>query len=479
MSININEFVKADISVSPAGLALGNFGILGFLTNEAGILVPERSRAYKSLVEVSVDWAVTTEVYKAATAYYAQTPTPVDFTVISVYDAAQSAVLLGGGSLDVAGLSAITAGDLTITIDGTAEVITLNLTATTTYDEVAAEITAQLLAGLSTAVCTHNGTSFLITSSTAGVGSTISFGTGTSAEDLGFAQHQALIAQGIDAETPITALNVAKNAGTAFTALVTHKMYRDSTAQAVGENTTDLAAWAEASKVIFMNTTNDLSTLSTAIATDVASQLKAMTLRYSHTVFAKNANQYPSASVFGRIASVNFEGIGTTITMNLKQLPTITVENLTSGELAALQGKNCNVLVIVNGIANVFVDSATASGSWLDTTHGLLWLEDRIEKDMFNLLYTSNTKIPFTQTGINVTKDTLEQSLDAGVRNGFLAAGFLPDGTFLPNGYVVTAVALENVAASDKTGRVYQGLSFKAVGAGALHKVFVAGEFSE
>ena len=479
MSININEFVRADISVSPAGIAAGNFGILGFLTNESGILVPERSRAYKSLSEVAVDWASTSEVYKAATAFYAQTPQPTDFTVITTYDTAQSAVLLGGGSLTLAELTGITIGDLTVTIDGVDEVMALDLSTALSYSDVADLITAELVLNASTAVCSHNGTSFLVTSSTAGFGSTISYGTGTSAEDLGFAPHQALISQGSEAETPVDALNAARAAGTAFVALVTNKLYRDSTAQPVGFNTADLASWAEASKVIFMNTTNDLSTLSTAISTDVSSQLKALTLRYSHTVFSKNANQYPSASVFGRVASVNFEGIGTTITMNLKQLPTISIEDLTSGQLAALQAKNCNVLVVVNGVANVFVDSTTASGSWLDTTHGLLWLEDRIEKDLFNLLYTSNTKIPYTQTGINVTKSTLEGSLAAAVRNGFIAPGFLPDGTYLPNGYLVTALPLADVLASDKSGRIYRGLSFKAVGAGALHKVFVSGEFSE
>jgi hypothetical protein len=120
-----------------------------------------------------------------------------------------------------------------------------------------------------------------------------------------------------------------------------------------------------------------------------------------------------------------------------------------------------------------------ASGSWLDTTHGLMWLEARCEADMFNLLYTTNTKIPFTQTGINICVSTLEQSLEAAVRNGLAAPGFLPDGTFLPKGYRVTAVALADTPAGDVSNRIYKGLSFVMAGAGALHEVEVAGSFSE
>ena len=120
-----------------------------------------------------------------------------------------------------------------------------------------------------------------------------------------------------------------------------------------------------------------------------------------------------------------------------------------------------------------------SSGSWLDTTHGLLWLENRCEVDMFNLLYVNNTKLPFTQVGINTSVAKLESSLEAAVRNGLAAPGYLPDGTFLPKGYIVNAVSLEDTPSSDKSNRVYSGLSFKMVGAGALHAIEISGEYSE
>lgn len=480
MSIDITNFTNATISISPTGESTGNFGILGFLTNETGIEVPQRGIAYTSLAEVSADWAASTEVYKAAVAYYAQTPTPRDFTVLATYDQDQSAVLLGGSHSDLPTLVTLNAGNFEINVDGTDGVVTFDATGSADFDAVATAITVGLSTAVLNAVCTYGDYGFIIRSLSSGsIASSLTFASGTNADDLGFSQHLGTLSQGLDAETPVQSLAVAVDMGIDFVGLVTHKKYRDSTAQAEGSNTVDIASWAEAAKKIFCNTTNDLSVLNSATSTDVAGQLKLLTLRHTITNFARNANQYPSASIFGRAASVNFEGINTTITLNLKQMPTITAEDITSGELATLKSKNCNVIVVIGKSATAYTDSRMANSSWFDTTHGLLWLENRIETDMFNLLYTSNTKVPYTKVGLNTAEDTLEQSLIAAVRNGLAAPGYLPDGTYLPKGYVITAVDLADVPASDKGNRIYRGFGFKMVGAGALHEVLITGEFSE
>jgi hypothetical protein len=230
---------------------------------------------------------------------------------------------------------------------------------------------------------------------------------------------------------------------------------------------------------MFMNTTNNLTALDSVITSDVGSALKLKNLHYSHTTFAKNFNQYPSSSIFGRAASVNFEGISTTITLNLKSAPSITAEDLTTSELNILRSKRINVVVQIGKQAIGFTDSRMANGSWLDSVHGLLWLENRIEVDMFNTLYTTSTKIPYNTFGINILVNTLENSLEQAVRNGLISSGFLPDGTYLAKGYVVENIGLGDISKADKTNRVYKGLKFKCVGAGALHEVFVDGEFSE
>lgn len=485
MAIDIQEFTNADISVSPTGVAGGNFGILGFLTNEQGVIsVPQRTRSYTSIASVGDDWAATSEVYKAASAFYAQTPAPRDFTVIVCFETDQAATLVGGGSGSIEELVAITDGDLSITV-GTADfdLTGLDFSSALNFDDVATLITTALTSAAAPATCTHNGLQFVITTDVVGVTAAISYGTspldGTTSDLLGLSQHQAVAANGIAAEKPVEALTKAVSLGKEFIGLVCHKKYRDIPAATDGSSTDEIAVWAEANKKIFCNTTNDLTVLSSVITTDIASRLKALTLRYTLTTFAKNVSQYPSASVFGRAASVNFESIGSTLTLNLKQMPTITVEDLSPNEFAVLRSKNASAVVQIGKTVNAYTDSRMASGSWLDTTHGLMWLENRIETDMFNLLYQTNTKIPYTQAGINTTVGVLDRSLQAAVRNGLAGPGFLPDGTYLPEGYIIESVPLGQVTSGDKGNRIYQGLSFKMVGAGALHEVYIAGQFSE
>ena len=485
MAIETTEFSDVSISVTPVGVSGGNFGILGFVTLASDtatnpILAAERSRAYKGLSSVGSDWPTSSEVYKAATAFYAQTPTPSDFRVLMSYDTAQRAVLVGGAHESLATIQALTSDALAITIDGTEYTsATLDLSSATTLAEVAGLITTAVAGTIAGVVCTYGAYGFTITGNTQGASGTIGFGVGSIAEALGFAQWQGKTSQGVAVETVTASLAAALTKGIDWVGTDLHKSLRDKTGEASGNNTLDIASWCEAAKRIFMNTTNDLSVLNSALTTDVASQLKNATLRFSMTTFSKTSSQYPSSSVFGRAASVNFNNIGSTLTLNLKSMPTVTVEDLTPGEFAVLRSKYASAVVKIGSDTNAFTDSRMASGSWLDTTHGLMWLENRIEVDMFNFMYQSITKPSYTQTGINTAAEVLDGSLSAAVRNGLCAPGYLPDGTYLPEGYIIYKVALKDVPSSDKGNRAYQGLSFAMVGAGALHEIAVSGSFSE
>jgi len=485
MAIEITEFADVSISVSPVGVTAGDFGILGFLTNETDsanvpVSAAERSRSYTSLASVAGDWAASSEVYKAAMAFYGQTPTPKDFVVLMTFITDQKASLVGGGTDTLQQLQLITSGSFSLKIDGAdVDVTLLDLSAATSMEDVALILETEIVAAGASGATVSHGYGFVVQSGTTGTLSTITAATGVSAEALGLEVFQAKVSNGIAAETPVDGLAAVQTSGAEFTALVTHKDYRDNVGIADGATTLEIAQWCEAAKVIFMNTSNDLSTLSSVNDGDVASVLKAATLRFSLTTFSKNVSQYPSASVFGRAASVNFAAVGSTITLNLKQMPGVSAEDLTPNEFAVLRSKYASAVVLIGKSTNAYTDSRMASGSWLDTTHGLMWLEARCEADMFNLLYTTNTKIPYTQTGINTCVATLERSLEAAVRNGLAAPGFLPDGTFLPKGYKVTSVSLGDTPAGDVSNRLYAGLSFVMSGAGALHEVQVSGSFSE
>lgn len=504
MAIETTEFANVNISVSPTGASSGNFGILGFLTNEATgpLNASARSRAYTGLPSVGSDWPTSSEVYKSATAFYGQTPTPKDFVVLANFATAQKAALVGGGHdtlLElVAGVAGagnfnmvfdpassatqITIGDLDFSAIVATGQAGLDLVATALEDAITA-------ANAATPICTviHNGLQFVIETLDTGIAANLSFaegetgvGTFDAAEALGLESGVARKSDGIAIETPVESLAAAVTAGINFIGLDVHRVFRDVSGEASGNNSEDISDWAEGAKKIFCNTTNNLSTLDAGTTTDIGSVLQNKSgVRFSLTSFSSFPKQYPSSSAFGRAASVNFSAIGSTITLNLKSMPTISAEDLSPGEFKVLRAKNVSAVVKIGSSVNAFTDSRMAGGSWLDTTHGLLWLENRIEVDMFNLLYVNNTKIPFTQVGINTSKATLERSLEAAVRNGLIAPGFLPDGTYLEKGYIVNSVPLADVPVDEKGNRLYAGHSFKAVGAGALHELAISGEFSE
>ena len=487
MSIEISEFTNVSISVSPTGVSAGNFGILGFLALSSDLAkVPvshaERSRGYTSLKSVSADWEATSEVYKSATAFYGQTPTPKDFRVLMSYVTAQPAVLFGGSPAPVSTIAAISGtGEVVMTV-GTQlyDMSTLSFTSDSTYAEIATKLATTMNAISADSVTVeYVGGQFVIKSVVLGTAATITSATGDAALALGLQAHQAQIANGIGAETPVAALAANLDKGVEWVATDLDKSLRDNLAGSGTETTLAIAQWHEAAKRIFMNTTNDTNVLKANVTTDVAHALQAATLRYSLTTFSNNAAQYPSSSVFGRAASTNFGAVGTTITLNLKQMPGVTVEELTPNQYAALKGKYASAVVRIGKSTNAYADSRMASGSWLDTTHGLMWLENRCEVDLFNLLYTTNTKIPFTETGINMVSLALSSSLKAAVRNGLAAPGYLADGTFLPEGYRIDTVPLEDVPSSDLGNRHYYGMSFVMKGAGALHGVDIAGSFTE
>lgn len=486
MAIEITQFAKVNISVSPTGVQSGNFGILGFLTKASDLVLnpipeSERGRSYTSIESVAEDWAVNSETYLAAQAFYSQTPTPTDFVVLINYDSTTSAALEGGNHSDLATLQSTSQTDLSVDVDGVVTVVpAIDLSTAVDLPAVAAILQTSIRtasAGLMDVV--YDGTAFIMTSELSGAVSLIGFASGGLAGHLGWTQDKAVISIGLEVETPVASLAAVKSAGIDFVGLVTTQWMRDVLTGAIGENVTDIALWCETNKKIFCNTSNDLNILKAASTGDVASMLMLGSYRFTMTTFSRYNNLYPSATAFGRVASVNFAAVNSTITLNLKQMPGVTAEDLSPSEFAVLRSKNASAVVRIGKSVNAFTDSRMASGSWLDTTHGLLWLENRVETDMFNLLYQSSTKVPYTQTGINITRAQLERSLDAAVRNGLAAPGFLPDGTYLPEGYRVISLALGDVPAADKSNRTFKGHSFDMVGSGAMHELIISGSFSE
>ncbi|EBZ9515119.1 DUF3383 domain-containing protein [Salmonella enterica subsp. enterica serovar Eastbourne] len=239
-----------------------------------------------------------------------------------------------------------------------------------------------------------------------------------------------------------------------------------------------VAAAVEASGVsrILAITTSDPATFDATSTADLAYKLKAA--KYGRTfVQYSSGSKYAALSAFGRAFTVNFNGSNTTITLKFKQEPGITYETLTTNQAAALDAKNCNVFVYYQNDTAILQQGVMSSGDFFDERHGLDWLQNYVQTNLYNLLYTSTTKVPQTDAGVTRLLSNVEQSMDQSVTNGLVAAGVwnggpigqLDSGDMLTKGYYVYAQPLSEQAQADREARKAPVIQVACKLAGAVH----------
>lgn len=239
-----------------------------------------------------------------------------------------------------------------------------------------------------------------------------------------------------------------------------------------------VAAAVEASGVsrILAITTSDPATVDATSTGDLAYKLKAA--KYGRTfVQYSSSSKYAALSAFGRAFTVNFNGSNTTITLKFKQEPGITYETLTTDQAAALDAKKCNVFVYYQNDTAILQQGVMSSGDFFDERHGLDWLQNYVQTNLYNLLYTSTTKVPQTDAGVTRLLSNVEQSMDQSVTNGLVAAGVwnggpigqLDSGDTLTKGYYVYAQPISEQAQTDREARKAPVIQVACKLAGAVH----------
>lgn len=489
MTIPVSTVVDVSIAIGATFPARKGFGVLNLVTAEAGVIgISERIRSYNNLDGVTADWDANSEVVKAATAYFSQQPKPTELRVSTRYPTAQSAELRGGSVADVSALLLIDDASFAISIDGDAQdIVALDFTVPTTGVGIASTIEAGLQAiatgGYTAATCVYEQNRFFIRSGTTGVTSTVSFltavspTTGTDVSSLlQMKQGEGTKTDGIAAETITASLTAIQNVSSDWYGLVFTKEVRDGVI-INGEDAVEAAAdFCEARVKVFGNTSNDLDVLDSVTTNDIASVLAAKNLRRTMTTYSSFPDQYPSCSILGRAFTVNFNQPDSTITLKFKQMPGVTVETLKQSEKSTLDSKKANALILV-GASDMFSESFMASGVFFDEVHGVDWLTDAIQTNVFGYLLTRTTKVPYTDKGVAALEQQVTKALDEAVRNGLIAPGTTIDGEFLPSGYEITTIPVADINQSDKEARHYPGLSFIVLGAGAIHSVQINGVF--
>jgi hypothetical protein len=484
-TLAISDVVNVQIVMSPKAAAVRDFGALLVLGSSPVIDVSEGLRPYAP-GGVESDFGTSSPEYLACNYFFSQLPQPSIVYVGRWAKTATSAILKGAvlssAQQALSNFTAVTAGGMKITIDGTLKALSaIDLSAVTNLNGVATAITTKL-ASAGTCVWNAIQSRFEVTSATTGTTSAITYAEApASGVDvsvlLGLQTGQASApVNGVAAESLVNA--VARLAG------MSNDWYGLLVADA-SLNEADVlasAAFIEGAgqSRIFGYTTQNALALDPVSTTDIASKLKSANYKRTFTQFS-SATPYAAASMFGRAFTVNFQGNNTAITLKFKQEPGITAESLTEGQATALRDKNCNVFVNYNNDTAIIQEGVMCNGYFFDEVHGLDWLQNDLQTAVYNLLYTSQTKVPQTNAGINQIVTTLEARLDQAVTNGLVAPGqwggpafgAITTGQFLTKGYYVYAAPVDTQSQADREARKAPVIQIAIKLAGAVHFVDV------
>lgn len=485
-ALPVSRIVNVGVILTPAGAqsqSLSDLLILG----TSNIIDPvERMRAYSDVSSIATDFGTSSTEYKAALLWFQQAPQPtrlyIGRWVNTAIGGGLRAAPLTASQQALANFTAITSGGFRYQKDGAAQtaVGSLNFSGAANLNAV-----ANILQGSMTGVNVIWNASigrFEFTSQTTGDTSSISFFTApVSGTDI----TQLLGARAVDSGSYTfsgMAAETAEQAALLFDDEFGQQWYALTVPDAVPADQIALAGVVEASinKHVLGVTSQEAGTLVAVTTTDLASQLKA--LGYDRTYLQySSTNPYAAVSALARILTTNYGGNNTVITLKFKQEPGIVAETLSTSQANVAASKNANVFVNYANETAILQEGVMVNGEFVDTILGIDWLSVTLQRDLYNVLYTSTTKIPQTDKGQQLLNTTCEAVCSQGVINGLLAPGVwnaggfgqISQGDFLPKGYYVYSASFNTQAPADRAARRSMPIQIAAKLAGAIHDINV------
>jgi hypothetical protein len=457
------------------------------LGTTAVIDTTERYRDYDTLAEVAADFGNTTPEYKAANLWFQQAPQPRSVKIGRWANVASTGGLRGAfrsvAQQSITAWNLITSGGFVYSKNGSAQVSVsgLNFSGATNLNNVASIITAAL-SGMTVvwnavmsrfeAVSTLTGVTSVVAFFTApGAGTDISTVMGMTAADSG-----AYSYTGAAAESALSVVTLFdQNFGQAW--------YAVTVIGAVNADHVAIAGYIEAAntKHLYGVTTQEAGVLVAGDTSSIASQLQVLAYKKTVVQFS-SVNPYAVISALARILTTDYTGNNTVITLMYKQEPGIVAEALSSTQANALTAKNCNVFVGYNNNTAIFQTGVCSSGDFIDVITSTDWLAIALQTALYNLLYTSTTKIPQTDTGTNMMVTTVESVCSQAVINGMLAPGSwnsggfgsLKMGDYLPKGFYVYAPKVSAQDPALRAARHSVPIQVAVKLAGAVHDINVS-----
>ena len=490
MSVTLDSIVSVTVLAGAIPPGVQGFGAAMFLGRQT--VLPLRNRvliAAQPSDITAAGFATTDEEYLAGSMYFNQVPRPAGpFKIGRQFLVAQSGTLLSGGVTQVlASYTAITNGGFDITVNATLiQVTALNLSGAASMAAVAALIQTKLAAGLASTTCTWTGSQFLITSPTTGATSLVTYavaptGGGAPVDITALLQLTvttgARRTDGIAVETMTAALTATRAADAGWYGLAIPQ-------QATVQDNKDCMAFAQTTKFKFWCTTNDVTNYDPVSTTDLSYFAKAT--GYDHTFVLFSTTPYAAVSAMGREQVTNLsaqDGMGT---LMFKQLPGVTVDNLTTTQIAALKAKNCNYYVTraapgATGF-NELENGIMSNGQFSDEVFGLDALAAELQNAYFVAMATVPTKVKQTDAGAKQILAGGVTALEKFIRNGFGAPGtwagnsvqnVVTTGDYLRAGYIQYIAPVSTQSVTDRASRITPPITVAFKGAGAFHSAAI------
>lgn len=484
----VSRIVNVSVLLTPAGAQSQSLSDLLVLGTSTVIDQKERMRAYSDIGSVAADFGTSSDEYEAAKLWFQQAPQPTQILIGRWVNTAAGGGLraapLSASQQAIAQFQAVTAGGFRYQKDGAAAtaVGSLNFSGAANLNSVAA-----ILQGSMTGVTVTWNASvgrFEFTSQTTGPTSAISFFTPPSG---GTDITQLLGARAVDEPAGAyvfagMAAETAEEAMLLFDDQFGQQWYAIELPAGTDDEQIDVASAVEGSinKHVLGVTTQSQGVLVAVTTTDLASRLRDLGFLRTMTQFSSK-NKLAATSALARILTTNYNANNTVITLKFKQEPGIEAETLSTSQANTAAAKNANVFVNYANDTAIFQEGVMANGEFVDTVMGIDWLATTIQRELYNLLYTSTTKIPQTDQGQRLLLTAVEAVCAQGVINGLIAPGVwnaggfgqLGQGDFLPKGFYVYSASFNTQFPADRAARKAMPIQVAVKLAGAIHDVDV------
>lgn len=419
MSISASQIAKAIPSVLGAGGS--NASLNALLLSQAAVTPIGAGIPFSSADAVGQQFGFTSLEYEFAQGYFGGINNALALPAtlyIMQYPAVAVGAWLRSGSLAAMTLAQLQAlsGTLTLTVDGTEiSSASINLSAATSFSNAADLILAGFTAPPFTIAWSSTLSAFVITDSTTGTGSTISYASGTLASGLKLDQAGgAVLSQGAAAATPAEFMPLVLQALTSWAMFAT-------TWEPVTTDKVAFAKWTSAqnSGYAYVMADTDVNNAS-AVNFSTTATAQIVEAGYSGTIPIYGDITH-AAMVCSWAASLNFNQTNGRVDLAGISSPTAQPYVTDSGIAAQLTDNGVNFYgdYANKGTQYHIFENGVVTGPWLwaDSYMNQIAFNDELESDQLALL-TSNVAIPYNAAGYALIEsayaDTIQKYLAFG-----------------------------------------------------------------